>query len=418
MTIGSSSALRHRGFRAFFTAASISNAAVWMQLVAVPALLYDLTGKATWLGLSTMSTLIPALVLTPWAGVLADRHNRRIILLVTQTVQMCAGFALWGLYTSDRITPLAIIGVGFVTGVASGFQTSAWQSFIPSLVPLVDMLDAVRLNSVQFTIGRAVGPAMAGVVVTRFGVGTAIFINAGTYLLVIAVLLIVRPRANATLPSDLGTRQAMLEGARWVWHNRGVRLAAQLSFLAAFVSQSLQHVSAAIAALVFSRESTDNAGLLSALGVGALVASLASGTAARRFDRSRLVGVALVLFALSPLLIAATDIYVLGLAGYFVGGMGHLTLAVALNTLIQVEAPDEFRGRAMSFYLLGVLAGIPFGAFTIGALGDLIGMRPVLIANGLLVAVVAAWLIGSGRLAALVATRPTSNEIVPTMPSL
>lgn len=409
---GSNSALRHRGFRAFFAAASVSNAAVWMQLVAVPALLYDLTGKATWLGISTMATLIPALLLTPWAGVLADRHNRRIILLVTQTIQMLAGFALWVLYTTGHISPLAIVGIGFITGIGSGFQTAAWQSFIPSLVPPGDMVDAIRLNSVQFTIARAVGPAVAGLVVAQFGTGVAIFINATTYLLVIAVLVTVRPRTNATVATGQRTLHAMRDGARWVWDHPGVRLAAMLSFLAAVASQSLQHVSAAVAALVFGRESTDNAGLLTALGVGSLVASLGSGITGRRFSQPQLVAGSLVLFALSPLIMAATDVYLIGLAGYFVGGVGHLTMAISLNTLIQLEAPDEYRGRAMSFYLLGVLGGIPLGAFTLGALGDVIGMRSVLVIDGVVVAVIGTWLIISGRLEVLTTTRSMPDELI------
>jgi MFS family permease len=381
-----------------------------MQLVAVPALLYDLTGKATWLGLSTMSTLIPAVLLTPWAGVLADRHSRRVILLATQTIQMAAGFGLWALYTADRISPLAIIGVGLITGIGSGFQTAAWQSFIPSLVPPADMVDAVRLNSVQFTIARAAGPAVAGFVVTQFGTGAAIFINATTYLLVIGVLLLVRPRTSATVMADQRTSRAMLDGARWVWAHPGVRLAALLSFFSAFVSQSLQHVAAAVADLVFGRVSTDNAGLITALGVGSLVASLGSGMLGRRFDRPHLVGAALVMFALSPLIIATTDVYMVGLAGYFVGGLGHVTMAIALNTLIQLESPDEYRGRAMSFYILGVLGGIPLGAFTIGVAGDALGMRAVLLANGVFVAVVAAWMILSGRLGVLNPTRTTPTR--------
>jgi MFS family permease len=231
------SALRHPRFRAFFVAASISNAAAWMQLVAVPALLYDLTGQATWLGLSTVATLVPAVILTPWAGVLSDRRNRRHILLVTQTVQMVATFALWALYASGQVTPGAIIATGFVSGLAAGVQTSAWQSFIPSLVPAADVADAVRLNSVQFTVARALGPAAAGVVVAWLGTGAAIFANGATYLLVIGVLLVIRTRPNATSDRTQSSRRALSDGARWVWHHRGVRLAALLALFSATVSQ-------------------------------------------------------------------------------------------------------------------------------------------------------------------------------------
>jgi MFS family permease len=369
-----------------------------MQLVAVPALLYDLTGKATWLGISTMASLLPAVVLTPWAGVIADRRNRRVILIVTQSVLMISGFGLWALYVGGRITPLGIVGVAFITGIATGFQTAAWQSFIPSLVPPDDLVDAVRLNSVQFTLARAIGPATAGAVVSTLGTGAAIFINAATYGLVIGVLVVVRGRASALQARGVSTRDALFDGARWVWRTPAVRLAALLALFSACVSMSLQHVSAAVAAMVFGRASTDNAGLLTALGIGSLIASIASGPLGRRCSRPTLVAGALALFALAPALMAATDRYGLGLAGYFVGGIGHLTMSVALNTLVQAETPDEYRGRAMSFYLLGVLAGIPLGAFALGALGDRFGLHAVLWGDAALVAVVGGWLVLGGRL--------------------
>jgi predicted MFS family arabinose efflux permease len=185
----------------------------------------------------------------------------------------------------------------------------------------------------------------------------------------------------------------MLDGARWVWRHPGVRLAAQLSFFAAFVSQSLQHVSAAVAALVFDRDSTDNAGLLVALGLGALASSGFSVIAGDRLPRSTRVLVALGGFLLSCVMIAATSNYVVGLAGYFIGGMAHLQSAVALNTMIQGCVPEHVRGRTMSFYVLGILLGIPVGSYMLGGLGDLLGMRTALVVNAAIFGVVIAVLL-------------------------
>ncbi len=214
------SIFRHRDFTVFFTAAAVSNGANWMQLVAVPALLFDLTNSGAWLGFATFSSLIPAVLLTPYAGVLTDRVSRQAIVLVTQTAQMVIAFGLWGLYTTGHITPWWIIGLGILNGCATGFQTSAWQTFVPLLVPEDEMLHAVKLNSVQFTMARAIGPAAAGWVVAAWGVGTAIFVNAATYLLVIIALLVVHARPAMSSSRSEKVWAQLKQGARYVWTAR------------------------------------------------------------------------------------------------------------------------------------------------------------------------------------------------------
>ncbi len=378
---GSFAVMRHRLFAAFFVAASISNGAGWMQLVAVPALLFDLTGKATWLGYSSMAALLPALILTPYAGVLADRMSRRVILIVTQTVQMISTGAMWVLYISDTITPWRIIGLTFVGGLATGFQTSAWQSFVPSLVPPADMLHAVKLNSIQYTLARAIGPATAGIVVHQWGVGAAIFVNAATYPLVIGVVLVCRPRQHLAAGPREPVRAALLSGARYVWGRPALRLAVCIALVSALCAQSLQHVAPAVAERVLGRRSTDNAGLLTALGVGALTASAISAMVGDRVRRSRQLQVGLSMYAVANMMLVFTASYPIGQLAYVVSGLGHLTTAVALNTLMQGAVPDAMRGRALSFHLLGIIGGIPLGAFAMGRLGDAFGMRTALAIN-------------------------------------
>jgi len=231
---GSLPVLRHRGFAAFFIAASISNAAVWMQTIAVPALLFDLTGKATWLGIAAMATLLPQVIISPYAGVLADRVSRRLILIVTQSVAMAVTFTLWGMYLAGALTPYRIVFLGFLNGVCGGFQNSTWQAFIPLLVPKEDMLDAVKLNSVQFTLARSIGPAVAGLVLARWGSGVAILVNALTFLLVIGVLVTVTPRETAMLPPDTRVFEALRDGARFVWRNLPFRTAVTVAFAGCF----------------------------------------------------------------------------------------------------------------------------------------------------------------------------------------
>ena len=398
-------ALRHREFRYFFTAAAISNAGGWMQLVAVPALLFDLTDSSTWLGVSSVAALIPAVFLTPHAGVLADRYSRRTILFITQLVHMITAFVLWLTYATGHITPTLIITLGLVSGIATGFQTSAWQSFVPLLVPADEMLDAVRLNSVQFTLARAIGPGLAGLVISTLGTGAAIFINAATYLLVIGALVVARPIQSIAHHGDRKVGEILREGGRYVWRQKPLRIAVILAFLGSLCGQSLQYVTPAIANRIFDRPSTDNAGLLVALGVGAVFSSIFSVAIGERIKRSTVVAVSLVLFTANAGLVAVSSWYWLGIAAYFVGGLAHLQMAVALNTLVQGAVPDHMRGRTMSFYILGILAGIPVGAFILGRLGDVVSMRFAVAANATALAVVVVVMVTRGWLRELNTTR-------------
>lgn len=402
---GSLAALRHREFRYFFTAAAISNAGGWMQLVAVPALLFDLTDSSTWLGISSVAALIPAVFLTPHAGVLADRYSRRTILFVTQVVHMITAFVLWTTYATGAITPGLIIGLGLLSGIATGFQTAAWQSFVPLLVPPDEMLDAVRLNSVQFTLARAIGPGLAGLVITTMGTGAAIFINASTYLLVIGALAVARPRQSIAPHGDRKVGEILREGGRYVWRKRPLRIAVVLAFVGSLCGQSLQYVTPAIANRIFDRPSTDNAGLLVALGVGAVTSSIFSVALGERVRRSTIVVVSLVLFTANAGLVALTSWYWLGIVAYFVGGLAHLQMAVSLNTLIQGAVPDHMRGRTMSFYILGILGGIPIGAFVLGRLGDVVSMRFAVAANAVALAAVIVLMVTRGWLRELNTTR-------------
>jgi MFS family permease len=388
--------LRRRDFRAFFVAAAISNGGSWMQLVAVQALLFDLTESGSWLGFSTVAALVPAVSLTPYAGVLADRLSRQNMLQVTQTVQMAMAIALWALYVTGVVTPWWIIVISLVNGVATGFQTAAWQSFVPLLVPVDEMLHAVRLNSVQFTLGRAIGPALGGLAVKFGGIGAAILANGITYLLVIVTLFVVRPRANVTHARMQRVWDGLKQGAGFMWDRRPLRVAVLLALATSTLGQSLQHVASALSERLYGRESDGNAGLLTALGIGAVASSGLSVVLGDRVRRSWIAITSLVLLAVSVTILAITASYAVAQAAYALSGVAHVQMAVALNTLVQGAVPDEYRGRATSFYLLGILAGIPLGTQLLGVIGDAAGFRFALWADAAAIVVLMVTVVASG----------------------
>ena len=194
---GTFASLRHRDFALFWSAAIISNTGGTMQSITVPFVVYTITGSAAWLGVSAAVTFVPTVLVGPIAGAVADRYPRRQVLLVTQTVQMLAAFALWAVWVTGGATVASLLGLTLLSALAGGINIASWQAFVPSLVPREDLMNAVRLNSIQFTVARAAGPALAGLVLARYGAGTSFMVNAVTYLLVIAALVRIPARPNA-----------------------------------------------------------------------------------------------------------------------------------------------------------------------------------------------------------------------------
>ena len=189
--------LRDRDFAIFFAAALVSNSGSWMQAIATPYVLYQLTHSTTWLGVGAFMAFFPAVCVGPLAGSLADRYPRKTILFCTQTGMMVVAFALWAVWEAGAATPEIIVALLFFSGIASGLNISAWQAFVPQLVVRDDLLAAVRLNSMQFVAARAFGPALAGLVLQVYGAGTAFFLNGVSFVLVLGALLLIHPRVVA-----------------------------------------------------------------------------------------------------------------------------------------------------------------------------------------------------------------------------
>jgi MFS family permease len=188
-------AFRYRDYAVFWTAAVISNSGTWMQTITVPYVIFQLTHSTTWVGFSAFMQFGPAVAVGPLAGSLADRFPRKTVIFVTQSVMMLVAFSLWATWASGVATPGIIVANLFVSGLASGLNIASWQAFVPDLVPREAMLNAIRLNSMQFTAARAFGPALAGLVLGQFGPATAFLANALSFLLVLVALVMISPRA-------------------------------------------------------------------------------------------------------------------------------------------------------------------------------------------------------------------------------
>jgi MFS family permease len=380
-------AFHHRDFAIFWTTALVSNSAAWMQLIAVPARLKDLTGSNTWLGAAAMASLLPSTLLTPFAGLLADRMSRRMILITTQLAQMGFAFAFFGLDLAGALTPWRILALLVGNGAVSGFQVAAWQSYVPTLVPRESLVDAVRLNSVQFQAARAIGPGFGALAVGFLGIGAAFFLNAITYIPVVLAVAIARPRQLIAHRENRNARRDLVEGYHYTWGSTALRRAIVTAFVVSVFGQSLVQLAAGIATDVYGRSAESNAGLVAAVGVGSLITGIWIIGWGETVTRSRVAMAGLAGYVVGVTLLFVTDDYRFGVAGFFVMGLSHIPISTSLNTFIQAAVPDEIRGRVLSFYLLGVMLGMPVGSFGLGRLSDAIGMREVLVIDAVSMAV-------------------------------
>lgn len=349
-----------------------------MQTVAVAALIWDQTESATWLGAVGFASMIPATILTPYAGVLADRLPRRLILGVTQTLQMLFAFAFFVVHQAGALTPWRMLALLCANGVVSGLQLASWQSFVPTLVPREHLVTAVRLNSVQFQASRAIGPMFGALALSMVGIGAAFLVNAVTFVPVVAALVIARPTQVLSPRSERHVFAAMAEGFRWTWARAPMRRVVLAAFVLSALGQSVVQLTAAMSTEMYGHGSKDNAGLVAAFGLGSVVSGVAMITLGNVVLRSTTLRGGLGLYVLGLALLPATGSYGVGLAGMFVCGLAHIPVATTCNTFLQSCVPDEFRGRVVSCYLTGVMLGMPLGAFALGRLGDIIGMRQTL----------------------------------------
>jgi MFS family permease len=368
--------LRRRNFALVWSAALVSNIGSWVQTVAVGVLVTQLTGQARWTGLVAAAAFLPLGILSPVAGALADRVDRRRLLLITTLGETGFACVLAALSATGRISPanvtLTVLGMGCMAAV--GFP--AYQAILPDLVPREELLGAISLSSAQYNMGRVVGPALAGLVLAVGSYTFAFVLNAISFGAVLVALSLVRV-PPPVVGDDSGLWRRIVVGARGAWAEPGCRLAILAIATAALLMSPFIALIPAVAVKLFGKGEGGTAALITAQGVGAVAGALALPGLAQRFGRRRVLladlavlpGL-LVLYALAPTLPVAT----VALAAV---GAGYIGILSGLGTVVQLRAPTALRGRILSLYMVALGTVYPIGAVIQGALGDRFGLRVV-----------------------------------------
>jgi MFS family permease len=399
-------ALRHRNYRLFFSGQLISLIGTWMDQVAEAWLVYRLTGSALLLGTVAFASQIPVFLLAPIGGALADRLDRRKILICTQSSMMLLTFMLAGLTLSHRVHIWQVVTLAALTGVVNAIDLPARQAFVVDMVSRADLVNAIALNSSMFNGARIVGPALAGIVVAAIGEGWCFFANGVSFIAVIAglgLMKIDRPR----LAIEGSPLENIIEGFKFVAQSGPVRALMVLLGLVSFTAMPYAVLMPLFADKILHGGAQALGLLMGCSGVGALAGAL---TLAMRKTLKGLsiwvaascagFGVALLLFSFSRLLWLSAALLV-------PAGFCMMIQMASSNTLIQSMVPDRLRGRVMSVYAMTFMGMAPLGALLAGSLAHKLG-APMTVGIGGVVAIVGAGLFGLK----LPALRPAAREMI------
>ena len=373
-TEGALRSFKHRNFRLFFAANMVSNIGTWAQRVAQDWLVVtDLHKGGSALGVVTGLQFLPMLLFSLYAGSLADRLDKRKLLIVTNAGGgLTAGILGW-LIIAHKVTMLEVFILAFSLGVFGALDNPVRQAFTSELVGKKDIANAVSLNSANFNLGRLVGPAVSGILIKYFHTGPSFLLNAGSFLFVVIALILMRPEELNRLPKDDKERKIM-EGIRYVKSRGDLVAVIATVFFASTFGLNFQIFTALISTKIFHRD----AGAFGALGSVLAIGSLGAAILSTRLDQKRkppfimavaaIFGLFLIVQATMPTYL--TFALVLPFCGFFA-----LTTMISANTYVQTTTPHELRGRVMGFYILVFMGATPIGSPLIGWLADVIGIR-------------------------------------------
>lgn len=369
---------RDRDFRAFWIGALVSNVGTWMQNVSVPYALFQLTGEARWVGTAAVAQFLPSIVAGPLGGAIADRVDRKRFLLVSQLIQCSIAVTLWLAWSADVAGPGVLVGLLAINGVVYGGTAPGWQAFVGELAPPGTLVSAITLNSAQLNAARAVGPALAGVVIAQWGVGTAFLANAVSYSGVIVALVIVR-RAAAPATTASPIWDALRTGSRYVVRQAHLRAALVTALVTATLLAPLHQFLAVVADDVGATSAGWYGAMTAAYGFGASFGAIALATAGSRLRASTVLRWSLPVYAvlvagLSQARAGWQCVVVLPLIG-----AAFVNVFSVLNTAVQRTTPAHLRGRVLSFYLATHSIGVPAGSWVQGVAADRFGVQRTLL---------------------------------------
>lgn len=400
-------AFTYPNFRILWIGACTSSIGTWMQNVAQNWLVLTLTGSAFYLGLDAFLGQLPIMLFTLVGGVVADRRDRRRVLLMSQYVQMTSAFTLALLVFLQVVRPASgapghavsmtvwyVLALSFLTGCAQAFGGPAYQSLVPSLVEKKDLPNAIALNSIQFNLARIIGPLLAGVALATLGTVFCFTMNGLSFVAVIVSLLILQIPVRRPLPPQPMLQQ-LRGGLSYVRHEGPLLGLTIVAFLTTFLGMPVITLLPVFVQKVFHLGVAQYSQMMAFQGAGAVVGALIVAWMGRF---RRMGSVALIVQIGFGAVIAAfawSRVPGLSYALLFLAGVGQIVVFSLANSIVQLIVPNEMRGRVMSIYMVAFRGGMPLGSLTAGALANVYSAPAVLAMDGFLLMVVGGFVLAT-----------------------
>jgi MFS family permease len=377
-------ALRHRNFRLWFAGQLVSLIGTWMQNTAQAYLIYELTHSTAFLGYVSFAAGLPSWLFTLYAGVIGDRIPRRTLLVITQTSMMVLAFIIAGLVILNAIQPWQILVLAFLLGIANAFDAPSRMAFVVDLVDREDLTNAIALNGTMFNAATVVGPFVAGFAYALFGAAWCFILNGVSFLAVIVALLMMKLKPAPPLPRKTSTFRELADGFSFFKSNGMVfALIISLGVISMF-GNGMVTLLPAWAVQVLNGDSATYGVLLASRGIGALIGALLIAVLSRQNIKGKLW--AYGSFVLPVLMIFFAFFHGLSISIASLVGMGlsYMLLVNITNALVQIQIPDNLRGRVMGIYTLTFFGAMPIGSLIIGQAASSVGQPLTVAVSGLM----------------------------------
>lgn len=371
-------------------------------MLTLPFIMNEMTDSGLWVGLVGVAHLLPSALVSPWAGSLADRYQRRTILLITQIASAMVATIMSVMWASGVRSPTAFLAIAVVGGTANGFGIPAWQAFVADLVPRSLLLQAVALNSTQFSVARAVGPMVAGVLLKVGGPSWTFAVDAMSFGAAVAALVAIRvPRQPPFERAGRRVYGELVDTFGYVRGHTGLSTAVISVAMLGMCGLSLVALLVLFTDDVYHVDESWLGWMAGLLGLGAVLASPLVARAKEVASRSSLLFGSFMLYSLALILFAASPWFTLALVVLPLVGAAHIVSGATLNTTVQLQVASVRRGKVVALYLMALLVAVPIGQFVLGSMSDVVGPRVAVVGAGVTMLAFTGWLRASGRLASV-----------------
>jgi MFS family permease len=383
-----SDALRHKDLRFFLFGSFLSNIGSWMQSVAQAWLVLQLSNSAFFLGLDGFANTLPIAIFALWGGVVADRFDRRKMLLGTQWVLLALAVILGVLIQWHKVTVWQVIMVSFCTGLTQSIAWPVYQAVLANIVQREHMSNAIALNSTQFNLARMIGPVLGAVAFSTMGMSGCFYANAVSFLAVIYALYRVGGPTNRRAPDNQGSLwDALREGITYLSREHRLKWLLILMAVSTLLGVPMMTLLPVFARDILKEGATGYGIMMGAFGVGAVAAGVLVAILGDFHGKGRFIMRSMCVFIAALLIFSFSRNFLLSVICLIVSGFSMVSYTSVVNTTIQNAVPDHLRGRAMSMFVLSFGGCMPFGSLMAGYLAKLYTAPVALLGQGLALAV-------------------------------